>query len=298
VASAASFKEARISGANKVACNDISQSGHAREAREAAFIETHKIYELESPNYPGEYPNRQKCAFQFWSDGRTDYEATFWCDAFDVKASPDCRKDRIEFWEDSWEFDSICNNNFNSSSWLRFNVSSYFAVDFKSNKRGTAGGFKCYVSFWYSKCGFEGPCDYDNDYTDYQTSPSYNNDYDWSQWNDTANDWNSNYTGPTGGYYDGPSNGGYYDGIGHGKGSYYDDPYYNNGGYYDGPNYNNDWSQWNDTANDWNSNYTGPTGGIDYGNGGYYDGPSNGGYYDGPSNTGPSNDYPSYWGQP
>merc|ERR1711860_142913 len=210
VASAASIKEARISGANKVVCNDISQYGHAREARESAeatLIETHKIYELESPNYPGEYPNRQKCAFQFWSDGRTDYDATFWCDTFDVKASPDCRKDRIEFWEDSWEFNSICNNNFNSSSWLRFNVSSYFAVDFKSNKRGTAGGFKCYVSFWYSNWGCEGnACNDNNDYSDYgETTPYYNNDYDWSQWNDTANDWNSNYTTGPGNDY--PSTG-------------------------------------------------------------------------------------------
>merc|ERR1711902_227348 len=139
------------------------------------------------------------------------------------------------------------------------------------NKRGTAGGFKCYVSFWYSNWGSEGNNNdysdygettpyYNNDYSDYgettpyynndymgsqwndtandwnsnYTTPYYNNDYDWSQWNDTANDWNSNYTGPTGGYYDGPNNGGYYNG--------------------------NDWSQWNDTANDWNSNYT--TGGT------------------------------------
>merc|ERR1711860_193226 len=64
------------------------------------YIEPGKMYQLQSPNYPGLYPNSQECAFQFVSNGQVDYNAAFWCDDFDVKASQDCYKDYVEFWID------------------------------------------------------------------------------------------------------------------------------------------------------------------------------------------------------
>merc|ERR1711860_205023 len=140
------------------------------------YIEPGKMYQLQSPNYPGLYPNSQECAFQFVSNGQVDYDASFWCDDFDVKASQDCYKDYVEFWVDPVGGPStgvkqcinnedgltgvkecidgpthtrLCNSNYDGS-FINIPNRRHLGIEFRTNRKGATRGFSCWVTFWYS----------------------------------------------------------------------------------------------------------------------------------------------------
>merc|ERR1712049_55130 len=153
----------------------IPQSQYQSDPRQFqspyTYIEPGKMYQLQSPNYPGLYPNSQECAFQFVSNGQVDYDASFWCDDFDVKASQDCYKDYVEFWVDPVGGPStgvkecidgpthtrLCNSNYDGS-FINIPNRRHLGIEFRTNRKGATRGFSCWVTFWYSGAvdGFTG----------------------------------------------------------------------------------------------------------------------------------------------
>jgi len=150
VCSAASIGEDRQNqgwGTEKVQCQPPTVQSQAQYIN----IQPGKMYQLESPNYPEPYPNSQECAFQFVQyESQIAYDASFWCEDFDVQESEDCTKDYIEFWEDSEDAPlRICNSNYDGS-FISLPNRRYLGIEFNSNKKRVAKGFSCYVTFWYS----------------------------------------------------------------------------------------------------------------------------------------------------
>merc|ERR1712180_11041 len=89
---------------------------------------------LESPNYPGQYPNREKCKWLLRTDTVDDVYVS--CESFDV-----LRRDYLKIWFDRY-YGTV-------SEPVYFTVKSWYKkvrVLFKSNRRDQGTGFRCTFS--------------------------------------------------------------------------------------------------------------------------------------------------------
>ena len=98
---------------------------------------------IESTNYPGQYPHGEKCKWQL--EVPSNSEVSLFCDSFDVK-----RGDFLQIVEGKNMLFRLQASSA-SSMFVPLPISgTKLSLLFKTNKRGSGAGFKCYIDVYSS----------------------------------------------------------------------------------------------------------------------------------------------------